>query len=355
MTLLSKFIIKLYFITMNRYLIILVVMAIGFASCSKVPVTDRRQLNLLPESQMLAMSLTAYNDFLTENNVVESSSNTQAVQRVGNNIAEAATAYLRANKQTKRVKDFNWEFNLVQDDLVNAWAMPGGKVVFYTGILPITQTENGMAVVMGHEVAHAIARHGNERMSQGLSAQLGGLALAVAMSQKPQQTQDLFNQAYGVGAQVGMLGFSRKHESEADKMGLVFMAMAGYDPNEAVPFWGRMAEANKGAQPPEFLSTHPSHETRIEDLRAFMPKALGYFDAKNPAANSKNKTTVSNSNKSNTNTTKPSTTRKPTNTNTNTNKTNTPKAGSTKKGATTNTKTGETQKNTTKTRKVIRP
>lgn len=276
---------------MNRFIVIMTIMAIGFASCSKVPITNRKQLNLLPESQVMAMSLTAYNDFLTENKPVSNNSDAQTVRRVGQNIADAATAYLRKNKQLKRVKDFNWEFNLIEDDLVNAWAMPGGKVVFYTGILPITQSDNGMAVVMGHEVAHAIARHGNERMSQGLAAQLGGLGLQVALSQKPQQTQQIFNQAYGIGSQVGMLSFSRKHESEADKMGLVFMAMAGYDPKEAVPFWGRMAAASDGAAPPEFLSTHPNHDRRIEDLNEFMPIAMEYY---NPSALTK-------SNNSNTN------------------------------------------------------
>lgn len=177
----------------------------------------------------------------------------------------------------KRVEGFKWEFNLVDDNAVNAWCMPGGKVVFYTGILPITKTEKGLAVVMGHEVAHAIARHGNERMSQGLATQLGGVALGVALSNKPQQTQQIFNQAYGVGSTLGTLKFSRKHESEADKMGAIFMALAGYNPQESVELWRRMKASSGGAAPPEFMSTHPSHDTRIKDLQAYMPKALKYY------------------------------------------------------------------------------
>ena len=174
------------------------------------------------------------------------------------------------------MKDFKWEFNLVEDNTVNAWCMPGGKVVFYTGILPITKDEKGIAVVMGHEIAHAIARHGNERMSQGLALQGGGIALSLALSDKPELTQNLFQQAYGLGGQLGMLKYSRSHDSEADKMGLVFMAMAGYDPREAVEFWKRMA-AQGGQKPPEFLSTHPSDDTRIKDLEDFMPEALKYY------------------------------------------------------------------------------
>ena len=186
------------------------------------------------------------------------------------------TRFAKKHQQTKRIKDFKWEFNLVEDNTVNAWCMPGGKVVFYTGILPITKDEKGIAVVMGHEIAHAIARHGNERMSQGLALQGGGIALSLALSDKPELTQNLFQQAYGLGGQLGMLKYSRSHDSEADKMGLVFMAMAGYDPREAVEFWKRMA-AQGGQKPPEFLSTHPSDDTRIKDLEDFMPEALKYY------------------------------------------------------------------------------
>lgn len=248
-------------------------------SCTKVPITGRRQINMLPESQLMSLSLTQYQSFLKENKIVSGSGNAGMVKSVGQKIVVAATTYLKKHQQTKRVKNFKWEFNLVDDPTVNAWCMPGGKVVFYTGILPITKDETGMAVVMGHEIAHAIARHGNERMSQGLLVEGGGLALGVALSQKPTLTQNIFLQSYGVGSQLGMLKFSRTHESEADKMGLVFMAMAGYDPRKAVDFWQRMA-AQGGGKVPQFLSTHPSDATRIADLKEFMPEALKYYKGK---------------------------------------------------------------------------
>lgn len=247
-------------------------------SCSKVPITGRRQLNMLPESQLMSMSLTQYDAFLKENKHVTGTKDAQMVKSVGNKIAAAVESYLKKHGQGKRVKDFDWDFNLVDDNTVNAWCMPGGKVVFYTGILPITKNETGLAVVMGHEIAHAIARHGNERMSQGLALQGGGIALGVALSDKPELTQTIFQQAYGLGGQLGMLKYSRMHESESDKMGLVFMAMAGYDPREAPEFWKRMA-AKGSAKPPEFLSTHPHDDTRIKDLNEFMPNALKYYKA----------------------------------------------------------------------------
>jgi predicted Zn-dependent protease len=249
-------------------------------ACTKVPVTGRRQLNLLPESQLMSMSLTQYKAFLSESKTV-SSGNAQSdmVKRVGERIATAAETYLKRHGQGSRVKDFNWEFNLVDDPTVNAWCMPGGKVVFYTGILPITKDEEGLAVVMGHEVAHAIARHGNERMSQGLIAQAGGIGLQLAISEQPELTRNLLLQSYGVGSQLGVLKFSRLHESEADRMGLIFMAMAGYNPEASVDFWKRMA-AQGGAAPPEFLSTHPHNDTRIEDLKGHMPEALKYYKPK---------------------------------------------------------------------------
>lgn len=245
-------------------------------SCSKVPITGRRQLNMLPESQLMSMSLTQYQSFLQQNKTVTSGANAEMVKRVGNKIAKQVESYLKKHGQGKRIKDYKWEFNLVDDNTVNAWCMPGGKVVFYTGILPITKDETGLAVVMGHEIAHAIARHGNERMSQGLLVQAGGLGLSVALSEKPQLTKDLLLQSYGVGGTLGILKFSRMHESEADKMGLIFMAMAGYDPNEAVNFWQRMSEQG-GQKPPEFMSTHPHDDTRIADIKAYLPEALKHY------------------------------------------------------------------------------
>lgn len=245
-------------------------------SCAKVPITGRRQLNMLPESQLMSMSLTEYKSFLSANETVSATDQAALVKSVGTKISTAVESYLKKHGQSKRVKDFNWEFNLVKDETVNAWCMPGGKVVFYTGILPITKDEAGLAVVMGHEIAHAIARHGNERMSQGLALQGGGMAIGVALSNQPELTQNLFSQAYGLSSQLGMLKYSRMHESEADKMGLVFMALAGYDPREAPEFWKRMA-AIGGQKPPEFLSTHPHDDTRIKDLNDYMDEALKHY------------------------------------------------------------------------------
>jgi len=249
-----------------------------FTSCTTVPLTGRKQLNMIPESQLVAMSLTSYSDFLSQNQLSDNRLQTQMVKQVGDNIADAVQAYLDENGLGSRVAGYQWEFNLVEDDIANAWCMPGGKVVVYSGILPITQSEEGLAVVMGHEIAHAIARHGNERMSQGLLIETGGLALAAAVDEKPAETQALFMAAYGVGAQVGIsLPYSRSHETEADKLGLIFMAMAGYNPQEAIDFWTRMSQMG-GQKPPEFLSTHPSDQTRIQDLQAFMPEAMKYFN-----------------------------------------------------------------------------
>ncbi len=246
------------------------------SACSSVPITGRKQLNLMPESDLIGMSITQYSDFLSQNYVLpDSDPRTQQVKRVGARIEEACKRFLKSTGQSARIKNFAWEFNVVDDPTVNAWCMPGGKIVFYTGILPICETDEGVAVVMGHEIAHAVARHGNERMSQQMALQVGGVGLSVALSQKPALTQDLFNLSYGVGSQLGSLAFSRKHETESDKMGLVFMTVAGYDPNEAVEFWQRMS-AQGGEKPPEMLSTHPSDDRRVNDLREFIPTAKAY-------------------------------------------------------------------------------
>jgi predicted Zn-dependent protease len=260
----------------TRVILVLTAVAVLIA-CTRVPISGRKQVNLLPESQMMAMSYQQYQMFLDSNAVVGAADrNAKMVADVGAKIAAAVEQYLKDNGQSKRVEGFEWEFRLVDDPTVNAWCMPGGKVVFYTGILPVCADETGLAVVMGHEVAHAIARHGNERMSEQLIVQAGGMTLAVLMSEKPQLAQDLFLTSYGIGSQLGSLAFSRQHETEADKLGLVFMAMAGYDPQQAPTFWERMS-AGGGAAPPEFLSTHPSHETRIANLKDFMPEAMKYY------------------------------------------------------------------------------
>jgi predicted Zn-dependent protease len=264
---------KIYFLP---FLLLFILVA-----CEKVPITGRKQVNLVAESEMIGMSLTSYKEFLTKNPPVsDANADAQLVKKVGNNIAKAVEAFMKDKGLSSRLKGYQWEFNLVNDKTVNAWCMPGGKVVVYSGLLPVTQTETALACVLGHEIAHAVARHGNERMSQGLLVQLGGVALSVALSQKTQLTQDLFMQSYGVGSQLGMLKYSRTHESEADKMGLVFMAMAGYNPEEAIAFWERMANAGGGNQPPELLSTHPSDATRIADIKAFLPEAMKYYKKK---------------------------------------------------------------------------
>jgi len=265
----------------NKFILLFSVAAIVF-SCSKVPVTGRKQMSLLPESIMLSLSLDSYSQFLKENPPApESLAETKMVKRVGSRMANAVETYLRDNGFKKRLKNFQWEFNYVQQDIVNAWCMPGGKVVVYQGIMPICKDDKGLAVVMGHEIAHAVARHGNERMSQQLAIALGGVSLAVALKEKPQQTQQVFLAAYGVTTGVGALAFSRKQESEADKMGAVFMALAGYHPSETIEFWKRMDAMAGGASVPEFLSTHPSHERRIEELKEYLPVAMTYYNPQN--------------------------------------------------------------------------
>ncbi|MFO0357047.1 MAG: M48 family metallopeptidase [Sphingobacteriaceae bacterium] len=262
-----------------RQIILSFSIALGIVlfSCHKNAVTGKRSLNLVPEGELQAMSYSEYDKFLAEHPKLPDNDNrVQLVRNCGNRIQKAVEKYYADKGLSSELNGYKWEFNVVDEQTVNAWCMPGGKVVFYTGILPVTQDEQGLAVVMGHEVAHAVARHGNQRMSQGMLVQFGGAMLSVALSQKPQATQQLFLQSFGITSQLGMLKYSRKHESEADKMGLIFAAMAGYDPEAAVPFWERMASGG-GQKPPELLSTHPSDETRIRDLKAFMPEAKKYY------------------------------------------------------------------------------
>lgn len=256
----------------------LIVMSILIlASCNKVPVTGRKQLNLYPESEMIAMSLTSYSEFIKQNKLSSNTSQTNMVKSSGSRIQKAVERYMTEKGLTSGLKGYQWEFNLVENSEPNAWCMPGGKVVVYTGIMPIAVDEAGLAVVMGHEIAHAIARHGNERFSQQMLIQMGGVALDIALQNKPQLTRDLWLQAYGIGSTVGvMLPYSRAHETEADKLGLIFMAMAGYDPNNAISFWQRM-EKTGGQAPPEFLSTHPSSGRRIQDLKSYLPEAMKYY------------------------------------------------------------------------------
>ena len=249
-------------------------------ACTQNPITGRNQLALVSENQMQEMAVSQYRQFLNESKVVSASQSKDAemVKRVGSRIASAVTTFYRGKGLSKELEGYQWEYNLVQSNDVNAWCMPGGKIVVYTGILPVSQNEAALAVVVGHEVAHAVAKHGQERMSQGLAQQLGGAALSVALSSKTAETQNLFMQAYGVGSNVfGVLPHSRKQELEADKLGLIYTALAGYNPREAVPLWQRMAALSNGQKPPEFLSTHPAEQTRIQQLQAQMPEALKYY------------------------------------------------------------------------------
>ncbi|MEJ2586919.1 MAG: M48 family metallopeptidase [Deltaproteobacteria bacterium] len=248
------------------------------ASCSTVPITGRKQLDLIPASTMMSMSFQQYDEFLKAHKLSTNPQQTEMVKRVGRRIQKAVERYMAENNMSHLLKDSHWEFYLVESPEVNAWCMPGGKVVVYSGILPYTQDEAGLAVVMGHEIAHAVARHGAERMSQGLLVQTGGMALSVALANEPEMTRSLWMAAFGVGASVGvMLPYSRLHENEADRLGLIFMAMAGYDPHAAVQFWQRMASQKKGTAPPEFLSTHPADETRIRNIEAEIPEAMKYY------------------------------------------------------------------------------
>lgn len=255
-------------------------MAMGLLiySCAKVPMSGRSQLALVSNEELLPLAYEQYDQVLKEGKLVTNTPDGQMVVKVGRRIAEAVEKYMREQGYEKQLEGFAWEFNLIEDELVNAWCMPGGKVAFYTGIIPICQDETGIAVVMGHEVAHAIANHGRERMSNGLllNGLLGGAQ--AAMGQNPSLTQNIFLQAFGVGGQLGMLKFSRRHELEADQLGLNFMALAGYDPREAPGFWDRMSEGGNGS-PPEFLSTHPGPRRRKEQLEKQMPKAMDYYEA----------------------------------------------------------------------------
>jgi len=250
-------------------------------ACSRNAITGRSQLKLLPESELQSMAVSQYQQFLSSNRVLSNSVNRDAemVQRVGVRITKSVEEFFANKGMSAQLDGYKWEYNLVQSNDVNGWCMPGGKIVIYTGLLNVTKNEAALAAVMGHEVSHALFNHGNERMSQGMIQQLGGVALQVAMSSKPAQTQALFSQAYGVGSQVlGILPFSRKHELEADKFGLIWMAMSGYNPNEAVGLWERMAAASSGSsKPPEFLSTHPAEATRIEKIKDYLPEAMKYY------------------------------------------------------------------------------
>ena len=256
---------------MKKVVLTIIVYFFVFA-CKTNPFTGKSTLNFFPNSQIFPLAFAEYDQFLTQNKVVSGTSEAQMITRTGQRIASAAERWLDANGHPGYLKDYQWEYNLVDNEMVNAWCMPGGKIVFYTGILPICQSETGIAVVMGHEIAHALADHGAQRMSAGTIQQIGAVAGNVAI--KNQEWLNVFNQSYGVVTSVaGMLPFSRAHENEADRIGLQIMAIAGYDPDEAAALWRRMKERSGGNAPPEFLSTHPSNDTRINNLTAWAPIA----------------------------------------------------------------------------------
>lgn len=265
-------------LSMNKYSLFTTLLLTSILyGCTVVPITGRKQMNLLPESDLISMGLTSYQEFMKENPLSSDKTNASIVREVGIKIATSVQQFFADNKMQNRLDGYQWEFSLVGSTEANAFCLPGGKVVVYKGLLPYTVDRSGLAVVISHEIAHAVARHGNERMSQEMLIQLGGMALSTAMKNKPEQTQNIFLSAYGLGSQVGvLLPYSREHELEADKLGLIFMAMAGYNPETAIRFWERMS-ASGGAKPPEFLSTHPSDASRINSIKANMPEIMKYY------------------------------------------------------------------------------
>lgn len=257
---------------MLKILLLILILMFCFSSCGVVPLTGRRQILLVSDQEVLSSSLTQYRDYMKTAPKSTSATQSAMVTRVGKRIADATERYLRANGLADELKDFSWEFNLVKDDQVNAFCMPGGKIVVYEGLMKLVSSDDELAVVVGHEVAHAVAKHSNERMSQQMLAQYGAQILNRSLSEKGTAVQALAGTVYGIGAQVGvMLPFSRKHESEADYMGLILMKMAGYNPDVAVGFWQKMSAGTTGAVP-ALLSTHPSDARRIRDIQKALPE-----------------------------------------------------------------------------------
>ena len=269
---------KNFFSRLNRWLPLTL---LTLAACATVPGTGRNQLSLVSDRELSAMAAQQYSQMIKQGPLSTNQKETAQIKKVGANISRAAEVFLRENGLTAEIADYHWEFNLIESDEVNAFCMPGGKVAFYTGILPYTKNETGVAVIMGHEVAHAIAHHGRERASQQTVANIGGtlLNLGLELGGASALTGQAAMAAYGLGSQVGvLLPFSRAHESEADRIGLTLMALAGYDPAAAVDFWRRMSESG-GASGPEFLSTHPSDQTRVAELNQYLPEAEARYQA----------------------------------------------------------------------------
>lgn len=263
---------------MIKRIIALSFVAAAFVACSTNAITGRSQLQLLPESELQAMGAQQYQQFLSENRVVSPSADRDAemVRRVGQRLSSAVQQYFASKGLQNKLEGYKWEYNLINNNQANAWCMPGGKIVVYTGLLPYTRNEAALAIVLGHEITHAVFQHGNSRMSQQMLAQGLGSALSVAVANKPSATQNIFLQAFGVGSTLGVLKFSRNDESEADHYGLIWSALAGYNPQEAVPFWERMAQAG-GQKNLELLSDHPSDDKRIAQIKQWLPEALQYY------------------------------------------------------------------------------
>ncbi|MBS1779921.1 MAG: M48 family metallopeptidase [Bacteroidetes bacterium] len=267
---------------MKKYYSLLMVLCVliistAFYSCKK-NAEGRTVLNLVDDGTMLSLSQQEYNDFISQNPPVTGTPEAEMVQRVGSRVTAGVSKYLSDIGRSDLISNYSWEFNLVNSAEVNAWCLPGGKIVVYTGILSLANSDDQLAVVLGHEIAHAVLKHGNERMSEQLLAQYGGVALSALLSSKPQETRNLFNTVYGIGSTLGTLAFSRKQESEADEAGLYYMAYAKYDPNVAVSFWQKMQQYGGGSNGPVFLSTHPSDQQRIDDIKSHLPKAMDYYN-----------------------------------------------------------------------------
>jgi len=264
---------KIKVIMNNKKIMSLFAVLLLVVSCATNPFTGKKTIALVSNNQLFPTSFTQYNTVLSENKVITGTTDAKMIDRVGQRISVAAERWLTANGHESYLNDYKWEYSLIDSDQVNAWCMPGGKIAFYTGILPIAENETGIAAIMGHEVAHALANHGQQRMSTGLLQQIGAAGVAVGTSGKSTQSQQMWMQAYGVGSQLGQLSYSRKHENEADKIGIYLMAVAGYNPDEATELWKRMKANSGGQATPEFLSTHPSNDVRIENLKNLAPAA----------------------------------------------------------------------------------
>lgn len=259
---------------MKNHLLLAISTGLLVSACATNPITGKQTLNFVSNSELFPTSFQQYNTFLTENKVITGTADAKRVENVGMKIKAAAEKYLAYLGQSQYLKDYRWEYKLVENKEVNAWCMPGGKIVVYSGILPVTQDEAGLATVMGHEVSHALANHGAQRMSAAQLQQIGSAALDAATSNKSDATRQIFAQAYGVGSEVGvMLPFSRSNETEADKIGLTLMAIAGYNPDDAISFWTRMSAKSGASGTPEFMSTHPADATRIANLKSLIPEA----------------------------------------------------------------------------------